>query len=145
MRIIPTINFLQFLLHIHITLIVRLQRNFLWGGVRGASKIAWVSRAVVCKHKSAGGLGWETRGFWILPSLVSGVGGSSQVKGDYGMILSQLDMVLWDLDHILGSSGRDWINVRLVEGGLSSRFFLRLHLWQKNDFKIMWFDLTSWT
>ncbi|GAU21373.1 hypothetical protein TSUD_189600 [Trifolium subterraneum] len=37
--------------------IVRLQRNFLWGGVRGANKIAWVSWSNVCRPKSEGGLG----------------------------------------------------------------------------------------
>jgi hypothetical protein len=37
--------------------VVKIQRQFLWGGVRGGNKISWVKWAVVCKEKSQGGLG----------------------------------------------------------------------------------------
>ncbi|GAU40296.1 hypothetical protein TSUD_362760 [Trifolium subterraneum] len=37
--------------------VVRIQREFLWGGVRGGNKVSWVKWAVVCKDKSKGGLG----------------------------------------------------------------------------------------
>jgi hypothetical protein len=36
--------------------VVRIQREFLWGGVRGGNKISWVKWSVVCKEKSKGGL-----------------------------------------------------------------------------------------
>lgn len=37
--------------------IVRLQREFLWGGVGGGKKISWVKWKTVCQHKENGGLG----------------------------------------------------------------------------------------
>ncbi|XP_045809691.1 uncharacterized protein LOC123904036 [Trifolium pratense] len=37
--------------------VVRIQREFLWGGVRGGNKINWVRWSVVCKEKKKGGLG----------------------------------------------------------------------------------------
>jgi hypothetical protein len=37
--------------------VVRIQREFLWGGVKGGRKISWVKWSVVCKEKSKGGLG----------------------------------------------------------------------------------------
>jgi hypothetical protein len=37
--------------------VVRIQRQFLWGGVRGGNKINWVKWSVVCKEKCHGGLG----------------------------------------------------------------------------------------
>jgi hypothetical protein len=37
--------------------IVRIQREFLCGGVKGGKKINWVKWSVVCKAKSSGGLG----------------------------------------------------------------------------------------
>jgi hypothetical protein len=37
--------------------ITRIQREFLWGGVRGGKKISWVKWSVVCKEKRNGGLG----------------------------------------------------------------------------------------
>lgn len=36
---------------------VRIQRNFLWGGCEEKRKIAWVKWEVVCKPKLEGGLG----------------------------------------------------------------------------------------
>jgi hypothetical protein len=36
---------------------VRIQREFLWGGVNGGRKISWVKWSVVCLEKSKGGLG----------------------------------------------------------------------------------------
>ncbi|MCH79506.1 LINE-1 reverse transcriptase like [Trifolium medium] len=37
--------------------IIRIQREFLWGGVKGGKKISWVKWKDVCKPKSQGGLG----------------------------------------------------------------------------------------
>ncbi|MCH86251.1 ribonuclease H protein [Trifolium medium] len=37
--------------------VVRIQREFLWGGVQGGNKVSWVKWAVVCKPKNKGGLG----------------------------------------------------------------------------------------
>jgi hypothetical protein len=37
--------------------IVRIQREFLWGGVKGGKKVNWVKWSVVCKGKNKGGLG----------------------------------------------------------------------------------------
>lgn len=37
--------------------IVRVQREFLWGGVGGGKKISWVKWETVCQHKKRGGLG----------------------------------------------------------------------------------------
>jgi hypothetical protein len=37
--------------------IVRIQREFLWGGVGGGKKISWVNWETVCQSKSNGGLG----------------------------------------------------------------------------------------
>lgn len=37
--------------------IVRIQREFLWGGVEGGRKIAWVKWSKVCAPKARGGLG----------------------------------------------------------------------------------------
>jgi hypothetical protein len=37
--------------------VVKIQRQFLWGSVRGGKKISWVKWEVVCKVKSQGGLG----------------------------------------------------------------------------------------
>ncbi|KAK2371645.1 hypothetical protein QL285_084567 [Trifolium repens] len=37
--------------------VVKIQHQFLWGGVRGGKKISWVKWEVVCKEKSQGGFG----------------------------------------------------------------------------------------
>jgi hypothetical protein len=37
--------------------VVRIQRDFLWGGVNGRKKLSWVKWKVVCKDKKKGGLG----------------------------------------------------------------------------------------
>jgi hypothetical protein len=37
--------------------IVRIQREFLWGGVKGGRKISWVKWRDVCLPKNQGGLG----------------------------------------------------------------------------------------
>jgi hypothetical protein len=36
--------------------VVRIQREFLWGGVKGGQKICWVKWSVVCRGKKQGGL-----------------------------------------------------------------------------------------
>lgn len=38
-------------------MVIRIQREFLWGGVGGAWKICWVSWKKVCQPRSMGGLG----------------------------------------------------------------------------------------
>jgi hypothetical protein len=37
--------------------VTRIQREFLWGGVRGGSKLSWIKWRVVCQQKCNGGLG----------------------------------------------------------------------------------------
>jgi hypothetical protein len=37
--------------------VVRIQREFLWGGVKGGKRISWVKWSVVCKERKKGGLG----------------------------------------------------------------------------------------
>jgi hypothetical protein len=37
--------------------LIRIQQNFLWGGVNGRKKLSWVKWEVVCKDKKKGGLG----------------------------------------------------------------------------------------
>jgi hypothetical protein len=37
--------------------VVRIQRDFLWGGVNGSNKLSWVKWDVVCRAKNKGGLG----------------------------------------------------------------------------------------
>jgi mannosylglycoprotein endo-beta-mannosidase len=37
--------------------VVRIQRDFLWGGVNGNKKLSWVKWEVVCRAKNKGGLG----------------------------------------------------------------------------------------
>jgi hypothetical protein len=37
--------------------VIKIQRQFLWGDVRGGNKISWMKWEVVCKAKSQGGLG----------------------------------------------------------------------------------------
>jgi hypothetical protein len=50
--------------------IVRIQREFLWGGVRGGRRINWVSWKEVCKPRSQGGLGVRDIGKVNLSLLV---------------------------------------------------------------------------
>jgi hypothetical protein len=38
-------------------MLVRIQRDFLWGGVHGSKKLSWVKWKVVCREKKKGGLG----------------------------------------------------------------------------------------
>jgi hypothetical protein len=37
--------------------VIRIQREFLWGGVKGGKKVSWVKWRVMCNQKSRGGLG----------------------------------------------------------------------------------------
>jgi hypothetical protein len=37
--------------------VVRIQRDFLWGGVNGRKKLSWVKWKVICREKKKGGLG----------------------------------------------------------------------------------------
>lgn len=40
-----------------VKMVVPIQRDFLWGGVRGGRKICWVNWKRICQPKSKGGLG----------------------------------------------------------------------------------------
>ncbi|KAL6516895.1 hypothetical protein OROHE_018183 [Orobanche hederae] len=44
--------------------IVRLQRNFLWGGREGPNKLSWVKWGIICKSKEEGGLGVKDLGLF---------------------------------------------------------------------------------
>ncbi|GAU20198.1 hypothetical protein TSUD_352620 [Trifolium subterraneum] len=37
--------------------VIRIQRDFLWGGVNGGKKLSWIKWSVVCQEKNCGGLG----------------------------------------------------------------------------------------
>ncbi|KAK2415745.1 hypothetical protein QL285_038202 [Trifolium repens] len=37
--------------------VIRIQREFLWGGVKGGRKVSWIKWSVICKEKEKGGLG----------------------------------------------------------------------------------------
>ncbi|MCI01171.1 RNA-directed DNA polymerase (Reverse transcriptase) [Trifolium medium] len=37
--------------------VTRIQRDFLWGGVKGSKKLRWIKWSVVCQKKNKGGLG----------------------------------------------------------------------------------------
>jgi len=37
--------------------VVRIQRQFLWGGVNGGNKVSWVKWSAVCLPRASGGLG----------------------------------------------------------------------------------------
>jgi hypothetical protein len=37
--------------------IIRIQRDFLWGGLKGGRRISWISWKEVCKPRCQGGLG----------------------------------------------------------------------------------------
>jgi hypothetical protein len=37
--------------------IIRIQREFLWGGTKGGRRISWVKWLEVCQPRSKGGLG----------------------------------------------------------------------------------------
>jgi hypothetical protein len=37
--------------------VTRIQRDFLWGGVKGVRKLSWISWKMVCREKKDGGLG----------------------------------------------------------------------------------------
>jgi hypothetical protein len=39
--------------------VVRIQREFLWGGVTGGRKINWIKWETVCQENSNGGLGFR--------------------------------------------------------------------------------------
>lgn len=54
--------------------IMMIQQRFLRGGVKGASKIAWVRLVVVYKPKKLRGLGVHDPRLVKFPSLVSGGG-----------------------------------------------------------------------
>ncbi|GAU40270.1 hypothetical protein TSUD_60610 [Trifolium subterraneum] len=64
--------------------IVRLQREFLWGGGRGVRKINWVKWNIICQPKSTGGLGVRDVRVVILSLLT---------KGKWRLLIS--DQTLW--------------------------------------------------
>lgn len=54
-------------------MIVRIQKEFLWGGARGSRKICWVKWNKVCKPKSNGGFGVKYLRVFNLCPLISKV------------------------------------------------------------------------
>lgn len=58
LNVIPIffMSFLEMLVEVWKKL-VQIQRRFLWGGVKGESKISWVSWVDICKSNSKGSLG----------------------------------------------------------------------------------------
>ncbi|GAU28852.1 hypothetical protein TSUD_21890 [Trifolium subterraneum] len=50
--------------------IIRIQREFLWGGVKGGRKISWVTWKEVCRPRSQGGLGVRDVGKVSLSLLI---------------------------------------------------------------------------
>ncbi|WJX96105.1 hypothetical protein P8452_77351 [Trifolium repens] len=52
------IYFLSFMkMPVQVIKITRIQREFLWGGLRGGKKLCWIKWKVVCQEKRNGGLG----------------------------------------------------------------------------------------
>lgn len=55
---IPIFYLSFFKLPVHVRKkIVRIQREFLWGGVEGGKKISWIRWKLVCQQKENGGIG----------------------------------------------------------------------------------------
>jgi len=129
--------------------IVRIQREFLWGGVKRSKSILWVSWSVVCRPKRKGGLGvrdlrqvnlallakWRWRyllgegGIWrdiicaryggCLPSPHLG-GRPSGLRG-VSSWWSNISLLGGDRD-----ASKDWFSdgvARVIENGLSTQFW----------------------
>jgi hypothetical protein len=84
--------------------IIRIQREFLWGGVKGGRSISWVKWKEVCKPKSQGGLGVRDVGKVNLSLLIK-----------WRWKLLQGEEAVWKsvLEAKNGVDGRhrvDWIN-----------------------------------
>jgi hypothetical protein len=127
--------------------IVRIQREFLWGGLRGGGKVCWVSWKEVCKPRNQGGLGvrdvgkvnlsllikWRWRliqkdnAFWK-EFLCAKYGSEIRYKVHWvGSVLGNRASVWWkDMCGIDIRDGVSWFgqNLRRVIGnGLSTRFW----------------------
>ncbi|MCH92906.1 putative non-LTR retroelement reverse transcriptase, partial [Trifolium medium] len=50
------LSFMKMPVHV-LKKVTRIQREFLWGGVKGGKKLCWIKWRVVCQDKSRGGLG----------------------------------------------------------------------------------------
>jgi hypothetical protein len=64
--------------------VVKIQRKFLWGGVRSGSKMCWVKWEVVSKPKSEGGLGVRDLRKSILACWLNGGGDYYLMRGRFG-------------------------------------------------------------
>jgi hypothetical protein len=130
-------------------MVVRIQREFLWGGVSGGKKISWLKWKVVCLDKKKGGLGVRDLNLvnkshllkWRWRLLNSGDVGvwKDVLVAKYGeFILSNVNLSsvtspyfasLWwkdvrDLEKCIDvSKGLEELIVRKVGNGLSTRFW----------------------
>jgi hypothetical protein len=127
--------------------IVRLQREFLWGGVGGGKKINWVKWMSVCKRKEDGGLGvrdirivnvsllekWRWRllasgnALWKEVLMAKyGVSISRMVERD-SYVCPRFSSSWWkDIVNLEGFGENSWFNsevVRRVGNGLSTSFW----------------------
>lgn len=129
--------------------IVRLQREFLWGGVKRSRSIPWVSWAIVCRPKREGGLGvrdlrqvnlallgkWRWRyligdgGLWhdILTARYGACSPSPHIGGRPSGLRGASSW--WSNISFLGGdkeAASDWFSdgvVRVVGDGLSTHFW----------------------
>ncbi|MCH79823.1 LINE-1 reverse transcriptase like [Trifolium medium] len=129
--------------------VIRIQREFLWGGVNGGKKISWIKWRVVCQHKNNGGLGvrdvkavnlsllmkWRWR---LLNSLDRGLWKEVLVAKYGGFIVNNVGLAnwppsryaslwwkdIWDLETCVES--KNWIvdNIsRSLGNGRGTRFW----------------------
>jgi hypothetical protein len=119
-------------------LLVSLQRNFLWGGISGRKKIAWVKWIDICRSKERGGLGiknlrvvnisllakWRWRlltspnDLWA-QTLLAKYGGLQGLHSDLsGMENSKFASLLWKdicrLGETNGADSVDWCRDAMV-------------------------------
>jgi hypothetical protein len=145
-----TIYFLSFLKVPVVVLkeIIRIQREFLWGGIKGGRKINWVSWKEVCKPRSQGGLGvrevgkanlsllikWRWRllekgdALWK-EVLVAKYGAQVRTKTHWvgSEVYSRASLWWKDIRRIDIKDGESWFAPNLsraIGNGLSTRFWL---------------------
>jgi hypothetical protein len=103
--------------------VIKIQRQFLWGGVRGGCKISWVKWEVVCKSKSQGGLGvrdvrlvnLSLLAKWRWRLLQPGMPLWKEILvAKYGNHI--VDHVVWSNRRIPGSSSSWWKEICTLEG-----------------------------
>ncbi|GAU33092.1 hypothetical protein TSUD_259430 [Trifolium subterraneum] len=111
--------------------VVRIQREFLWGGVRGGRKVNWVKWSMVCKAKNKGGLGVRdvrlvnlsllTKWRWRL--LLPGNALWKEVLvAKYGNHI--LHKVAWSEFRIPPSASKWWKDIYAVERAVESKNWL---------------------